>query len=400
MVRKFTCIIFAVLVIAVLFTSCSKKDDTGMTAQGEKYSFPLSLQKEMKHSLEIAYQWLISQQFKNGSWKMTPAISALALYALVENPGYVQVDKMDQAVQKGFAYLRTFVQKDGGIYQNEYRSYTTAVALMAFAAYGREEDRDIVEGAKKYLMTAQFDEGESMDQKNVYFGGIGYEDEKTKRPDLSNTQFALDALKESDEYEAKYKGLLPAGDKAAELATDEEALCWQKALVFLARCQNAKEVNKETYRTDDDGGFMYDAGKYKEDMSHSYGSMTYAGVKSLLYAKVDKSDIRVQRALEWIRKYYTLDENPQFGQKALYYYYMTFAKCLNALGDNVIADSQGKNHYWREEITRKLISKQSADGSWVNSDGSYWENLGDLATSYSIIALKYALAGLSEDDII
>ncbi len=391
--------ILIVVSLCVLFSACTKTGTSGNVGTNDNYTFPLSLKKEMSHSLEIAYKWLIAQQFKNGSWKMTPAISALALYSLVENPGQMQIEKMDEAVKKGFAYLKTFVQKDGGIYQNEYRSYTTALALMAFAAYGQEEDRGIIEGAKKYLMTAQFDEGDSMDAKHLYYGGIGYEDEKTKRPDLSNTQFALEALKESQEYEAKYKGLLPASDKAAELVTDEEALCWQKALVFLARCQNAKEVNTESYRTDDDGGFMYEAGKYREDLSHSYGSMTYAGVKSLLYAKLTKTDVRVKRALEWIGKNYTLDENPGFGQKALYYYYMSFAKCLSALGDNTITSADGKKHYWREDITRKLVSLQNADGFWVNTDGSYWENLKDLATSYSIIALKHALKGLGEEDI-
>jgi len=44
-----------------------------------------------------------------------------------------------------------------------------------------------------------------------------------------------------------------------------------------------------------DGGFIYETGHYKEDRSHSYGSMTYAGLKSLLFARVDKEDIRVKK---------------------------------------------------------------------------------------------------------
>jgi len=68
---------------------------------------------------------------------------------------------------------------------------------------------------------------------------------------------------------------------------------WQKALVFIARTQNVKAVNDMPYATDD-GGFIYETGYYKEDRSHSYGSMTYAGLKSLLFARVDKEDIRVK----------------------------------------------------------------------------------------------------------
>ena len=38
--------------------------------------------------------------------------------------------------------------------------------------------------------------------------------------------------------------------------------------------------------------------------------MTYAGLKSFLYAGIGRTIRRVKAALEWIRKHYTLEENP------------------------------------------------------------------------------------------
>jgi squalene-hopene/tetraprenyl-beta-curcumene cyclase len=144
---------------------------------------------------------------------------------------------------------------------------------------------------------------------------------------------------------------------------------------------------------------MYETGTFNEDRSHSYGSMTYAGVKSLLYANVPKDDIRITMAMDWIKEHYTLEENPGFGTTSLYYYYMTFSKCLSILGDNVIVDKNGISHPWREDIVKKMISLQHEEGYWENSDGRYWENIKDLATAYSLIAIKYAFKGLKKKDI-
>ena len=46
--------------------------------------------------------------------------------------------------------------------------------------------------------------------------------------------------------------------------------------------------------------------------------MTYAGLKSFLYAGVGKDDPRVKAAIEWVRKHYTLDENPNMGANGLW----------------------------------------------------------------------------------
>jgi hypothetical protein len=165
---------------------------------------------------------------------------------------------------------------------------------------------------------------------------------------------------------------------------------WLKALVFLSRTQNIESVNDMDYATDD-GGFIYETGHYKPERSISYGSMTYAGLKSLLYAGIDKNDVRVRKAYAWICSNYSVEENPNFGTSSLYYYFMTATKCLKTFGQDSILDSRGKRHDWREDFLNKIVSLQHEEGYWVNSDGRYQENVKDLATAYSVIAMKYAL---------
>ena len=123
-----------------------------------------------------------------------------------------------------------------------------------------------------------------------------------------------------------------------------------------------------------------------------YGSMTYAGIKSMIYCGVTKDDPRVQKAYEWIQKHYTVDENPGMprahSQWGLYYYYHTMAKCLSLLGVDEVVDAQGVKHDWRADITAALAKRQRPDGSWVNQD--HWlEADPNLVTGYALMALSY-----------
>ena len=43
--------------------------------------------------------------------------------------------------------------------------------------------------------------------------------------------------------------------------------------------------------------------------------MTYAGLKSMIYAGLKQDDVRVKAAVGYIAKNYTVDENPGQGQR-------------------------------------------------------------------------------------
>ena len=117
--------------------------------------------------------------------------------------------------------------------------------------------------------------------------------------------------------------------------------------------------------------------------------MTYAGLKSMIFAGVDASDPRVRAAVAWAEKYYTLEENPGMGTAGLYYYYHTFAKALDAFGQPTITDANGAAHTWRDELLRKLAATQREDGSWANSNARWLEGDANLVTAYALLSLAY-----------
>jgi squalene-hopene/tetraprenyl-beta-curcumene cyclase len=183
------------------------------------------------------------------------------------------------------------------------------------------------------------------------------------------------------------------GLKAA--STDPKDPVWQKALVFVNRSQNRSESNDQKW-AGNDGGFVYMPGWNPpefENGTSSYGGMTAAGLLSLLFAGVDKSDPRVQAAHKWMTANYTLEVNPGTTKKhGLFYFYNAFAKVMLAYGEDTFTDSKGQKHNWKSELAQKLVSLQATDGSWSNPDSkAWWEDRPQLVTAWCVIALEHAL---------
>jgi squalene-hopene/tetraprenyl-beta-curcumene cyclase len=249
---------------------------------------------------------------------------------------------------------------------------------MAFheANKGGKYDK-IIQNGSKFLKGLQT----GGDPKDVKTGGVGYDGKS--RPDLSNTQFFVDAL------------------LASGVPKDDPAI--QNALKFITRCQNLpgegqdQPFAKKAVGKDDEGGFTYtpidpDESKHKtaDGGLRSLGGMTYGGLKSFLYAGVDKKDARVAAAIKWIRAHYTLDENPGMGQSGLYYYYHTFAKAMLALGEDPFVDAKDVKHNWRSELLAAIKTRQKEDGSFVNAtDRAFGEADPNLATAFAILTLSY-----------
>src|SRR5262245_51968773 len=248
-----------------------------------------------------AVGYLRSRQTADGSFAPRlagPGVSAVVAAALIRNG----VPSDDPLLAKSLAYLESKVQPDGGVYERALANYTTSVALVAFAGANTGGKYDaVIRNATRFLRTLQAGDDGKVESGDVRFGGLGYDGKS--RPDLSNTQYFLEAL------------------QAAGVGKDDPAV--QRALVFVNRCQNLPgEHNDQPFArktTDDDrGGLVYnpiDPDKNDRDRTpqgglRSAGAMTYGGLKSFLYAGVTKDDPRVQGAIKWIRAHYTLDENP------------------------------------------------------------------------------------------
>jgi hypothetical protein len=335
--------------------------------------------KDRQAVIDKGVAFLKKSQSDDGSWsskRAGPGITALVVAAMVRNG----VSPDDPAVAKAMAYLESKVQKDGGIYDKVLANYTTSVALMALTECNKDgKYTTVIANATKFLKDLQT----AKDEADAKFGGVGYDGKS--RPDLSNTQFFID-------------GLIAAG-----VPKDDPAI--QRALKFISRCQNLPgEQNDQPFAKkasdDDKGGFTYtplDADdsphKTPDGGLRSLGGMTYAGLKSFLYAGVTKDDPRVKAAIAWIRKHYTLDENPGMKQAGLYYYYHTFAKAMTALGETAFEDASGKKHDWKQELFEALQKRQRPDGSWINAgDKTFGEADPNLATAFAILSLSYTKA--------
>jgi len=317
-------------------------------------------------------------QAEDGSFSSQagPAVTALVATAALRH-GRTSSDPL---VVKALGYLDQFVQSDGGVYRTGslYGNYETSIAIICYAAAnadGRYNER--LKRAEAYLKGLQWDEDQGKDPSDPAYGGAGYG--KSKRPDLSNTQFFMDALQ--------------------VLGNDENSEAIQRALIFVSRCQNLEtEHNTTPFATKNpDGGFYYTpaaggssmAGVTPDGGLRSYGSMTYAGLKSMIYAGLGMDDPRVKAAVKWIEMHYDLKSNPGMGEAGLYYYYHTFAKALDAMQYDVFVDRQGVRHDWRAELRDELVRRQLPDGSWVNDADRWMEGDPSLVTAYALLTLAY-----------
>jgi squalene-hopene/tetraprenyl-beta-curcumene cyclase len=307
-----------------------------------------------------------------------PAVTALAVTALVKSGTPADAP----AVMKGIDYLLGFQQADGGIHPTGSfaSNYETSIALVALAACNREgRYDDQIKAARAFVTGLQWDDGEGKGVDDPAYGGAGYG--KKNRPDLSNTSFLIEAL------------------RSAGTSADDPAI--QRALVFVSRTQNLEGPHNSLpfASKNPDGGFYYTpaaggesfAGKTPDGGLRSYGSMTYAGLKSMIFAGLTKDDPRVKAAVEWLAKHYTFTENPGMGDAGLYYYFQTAAKALDTLGDETFTDATGVVHVWRSELSDAIIAKQQPDGSWMNTNPRWLESDPNLVTSYTLLALASCL---------
>ncbi|WP_233200125.1 prenyltransferase/squalene oxidase repeat-containing protein [Blastopirellula marina] len=321
-------------------------------------------------------KYLASKQGDDGSYSAQIGIgpTALATLALLEHGRGTN----DPQVAKSLAYLEKAVREDGGVYaaNGRLKNYETCIALMCFNKANTDGKYDeIVKNAENFVRGVQITDTDGVGEEDVTYGGSGYSG-KT-RPDLSNTAFLMDALVSSGAKE------------------DDEAI--QKALIFVSRCQNLESKYNTTKFAGkvNDGGFYYtpavsgdqgDRGTPDGGL-RSYGSMGYAGLKSMVYAGVERDDPRVKAVLEYVEKNFDVTANPGMGQAGVFYYYQTFAKALDAYGETTITDASGVAHDWRKELIAELGKRQREDGSWANSNTQWMEGDANLATSFALMAL-------------
>jgi squalene-hopene/tetraprenyl-beta-curcumene cyclase len=366
--------------------------------------------------------WLRTQQDPSGAWCVAPdrpafpAITALIAGAMIEQAARAGVDpSTDPAIASAVKYILSKRQPDGGIYDKLLPSYNTAICATTLARIDTPEARDAVAKAADFLKNIQYsegvvitdnpDQGQKVDPSHPYYGGWGYG--KHGRPDISNTAFAIEAL------------------HAAGVSEEDPA--FKRALVFLKRLQMDGTINDMDYaKGSRQGGFIYAAGTNQNDpgsgLSYSagqveetldngekvsrmraYGSVTYQGFKSLIYAGLSREDPRVQAAMRWISDNYTVEENPGMGAAGQYYYYLAMARALDAVGAEFVNGPEISREFranpdradrpafrWGQDLTTKLRTLQSDDGSFRSLNPRWMEDNQVLITAYSVLALQAA----------
>jgi squalene-hopene/tetraprenyl-beta-curcumene cyclase len=328
-----------------------------------------------REALRRGVDYLEGTQKPDGSWQQYPGITALGVLAVAAAEG-----KKHPAVRRGARFLAGMARPDGAIYDDRdparaLPNYNTALSLWALSVGGDPAHRPLIQRAQAYLAKSQFDEGEGYNRSHFAYGGIGY-GSQPDRPDLSNLQQALEALKGTD---------YPAN-----------AALWRKAILFIERCQNREASNDQSW-AGTDGGFVYASnGESKAGGHRSYASMTYAGLKSYLYCGVSRSDPRARAAWNWIRAHYTVAENPGMRDAGLFYHYHTMSKTLEVYGQRVVTDTAGRRHVWASDLAAELVRRQRRDGAWVNRNPRWLEDNPDLVTAYALLSLERCEAAMRD----
>jgi squalene-hopene/tetraprenyl-beta-curcumene cyclase len=339
-------------------------------------------------AVQRGLEWLKAQQKPDGSWsdERYPALTALPLWCFAQSdfPG------RDEIIKKAVAFIASCAQEDGGIYRNlagrggGLSTYNTAICLAALGTLNDPALTPLLLKARRFLAAAQYigDDANS--------GGMGY-DAKSERPysDLNNTVWAVEAMRLTE----KLEDLRPAGTAKADMN-------WEAVQKYLTRCQNTA-----TSGPADQGGFSYRPDESKAGLQtnaqgvvvfRSYGTMTYAGILSMIYAKVDRSDARIKSALDWAARHWTLEENPGMGAEGQYYFYNILAKALAISGRSELpVPGKDKPIVWRQAMADKLLALQQpgpvkGQGFWINNAGRWQESDPVLVTSYVILGLQAA----------
>jgi len=355
--------------------------------------------------VDRAVEFLRTSQGESGGWSHNPsptspnfpAITGLVVNAMLLDP---RIDANDESVKQGLDYILSFAKDDGSIHDNMLPTYNTAICVSALSRARTHRADSALASGISFLRTVQYHNdntggieapsfNEPVSQDHPYFGGVGYG--KHGRPDMSNMSFFLQAMHD------------------AEVSTEDPA--FKRALVFLSRVQMNDATNDMPYAdASSQGGFIYATvpnaesidGRAGQSMAGTivetnqdggsitrlrcYGSMTYAGFKSLVYADLSPDEPRIIAAWKWIESNYSLSENPGMGDQGYYYFICVMAKALDAYGVDTVG---GRD--WRVDLVDTLEALQLDDGSFFIKHERWMENNPDLITAFALTALQHAL---------
>ena len=349
----------------------------------------LSFGHEIQNAIDRGLASLLASQNTNGWWSTQDHVAptALVLTAFMGEPTRRFQTNPPAALTKGYKFILGAVKPDGSIYRTSLINYNTSLSMLAMAASDNPAHDGILRRARAFVVRSQMDLDEPGKMDSPYDGGIGYGD-KYAHSDMNNTLTALEAL--------HYTRHLQSG----ELTGPKQDVNWKAVVQFLQNCQNLPSHNRQPWASDDArnrGGFVYYPGHSMAGGEtnaltgrvalRSYGSISYAGLLSYIYADLPREDPRVVAVLDWLRSNYTLEENPGMDLQGLYYYLHLMTKALNTARVQTLELKDGRKINWRREVALRLINLQRPDGTWANTNARWWEKDPNLVTAYAVLSL-------------
>ena len=356
----------------------------------------LSFGHEIQNAIDRGLTSLLASQNTNGWWSTQDHVAptAIILTAFMGEPTGRFRTNLPASLAKGYGFILGAVKPDGSVFRTSLINYNTSLSMLALAASGNPAYDATVRRARAFVVRSQMDLGEPGKMDSPYDGGIGYGD-KYAHSDMNNTLTALEAL--------HYTQYLQAGEGTGP----KEDIDWKAVVQFLQNCQNLPSHNRQAWASDDArnrGGFVYYPGHSMAGGEtnavtgrvalRSYGSISYAGLLSYIYADLRREDPRVLAVLDWLRSNYTLDENPGMELQGLYYYLHLMTKALNTARIDTLELKDGRKVNWRREVAMRLINLQRPDGSWVNTNARWWEKDPNLVTAYAVLSLDIIHRGI------
>src|SRR4051812_45116109 len=152
-------------------------------------------------TVKKAAEFLKSSQDAKGGWSTdkTPGVTGVCLTGLLKSGA---ITANDPVAQKALGYVESLVNPDKkhiagkGDVKVQLQNYVTSVNVMALVAANQSDKyKALIGDAVDFLKKLQWDEDDGKTPKDDFYGGAGYDSKS--RPDLSNTQMFLDALKAS-----------------------------------------------------------------------------------------------------------------------------------------------------------------------------------------------------------
>jgi len=359
---------------------------TGAGRQTEKLRDPVAykkLEEEVERAIRRAATWLKQQSPLHessldlrSSYNPTPGIFALVHAGELERDPELARRLIDYLLRRG-------LNTSNGTYANA----LTAMALRDIDPY-RYHAR--VYEAAQWLVENQ---GSGDAHKAWGYGakvsGLGEAKEVESQPRRRQAKRQSTAPAKAPASEVVRKGLVAEPNGSWDNSNAQFAVLGLHSAVFagigIPRDSWSRIDGHFRETSNEDGGWGYNKGG-------SYGSMTCAGLASLVIArhhlgeKKPTLDAAAVGGLEWLAWHFSLEENPVSPTLNHYYYLYGLERVGMLAGVDFIGD-----HEWYPEGARYLLENQNSDGSWASKKGPPHGSPADyLDTCYAILFLRRA----------